>query len=198
MHIDDLNDQIMNTFIKRRIINKRPFMNLKKIYKCKAENLYKKINFFNKNYKDIILENLTAGLDYKLFSTFVSYLDKKKVSYKTKLIEDQNGSFSEFSRNKNFGQISILSIKPNQTRGNHFHNLKVEKFQLINGKATFFFKSMMTKKKFSVNMNSNRNNLIYSIPGYLHSIKNISKHKIHFVIWSNQLFNKKKPDTFKI
>ena len=51
MHIDDLNDQIMNTFIKRRIINKRPFMNLKKIYKCKAENLYKKINFFNKNYK---------------------------------------------------------------------------------------------------------------------------------------------------
>ena len=45
MHIDDLNDQIMNTFIKRRIINKRPFMNLKKIYKCKAENLYKKINF---------------------------------------------------------------------------------------------------------------------------------------------------------
>ena len=48
MHIDDLNDQIMNTFIKRRIINKRPFMNLKKIYKCKAENLYKKINFLIK------------------------------------------------------------------------------------------------------------------------------------------------------
>ena len=46
-------------------------------------------------------------------------------------------------------------------------------------------------------MNSNRNNLIYSIPDIQIALK-ISLSIKSFCYLSNQLFNKKKPDTFKI
>ena len=43
-----------------------------------------------------------------------------------------------------------------------------------------------------------KNNIIETIPGYYHDIKNISKNEAIVLLWSNQLFNIKKPDTISI
>ena len=38
--------------------------------------------------------------------------------------------------------------------------------------------------------------MFYSIPGWVHTIKNIGKSEIIGIVWANEIFNKKKPDTY--
>ena len=36
-----------------------------------------------------------------------------------------------------------------------------------------------------------------TIPGWLHSVKNLSNYPIYLIIWANEIFDKLKPDTYK-
>ena len=53
-----------------------------------------------------------------------------------------------------------------------------------------------TNKKFSIKYNETSNFILDTIPGWIHSVKNLGKKKSVIIVWSNEIFNKKKPDTF--
>ena len=38
--------------------------------------------------------------------------------------------------------------------------------------------------------------LVTSLPGYVHDIKNIGKKKLVVLVWANEVYQKNKPDTF--
>ena len=48
--------------------------------------------------------------------------------------------FFEFIKSDKNGQVSILTVKPNQIRGNHYHMTKVEKFLILSEKESLFQK----------------------------------------------------------
>jgi UDP-2-acetamido-2,6-beta-L-arabino-hexul-4-ose reductase len=60
-------------------------------------------------------------------------------------------------------------------RGRHFHHSKVEKFFVLNGKAKFVMRNLITNKVIKIFSNSTSPMVIESIPGCTHYIKNIGK-----------------------
>ena len=79
-------------------------------------------------------------------------------------LKDFRGSFLEFLKSKNNGQISVLTVRPNQTRGNHYHMTKVEKFLVLSGKGEFIFQNLISNRKKKIRVNSGEHSIVETIP----------------------------------
>ncbi len=194
LYIDDLVDD----FIK--IIKVKNFRKLfRNVFPQKTISiklLSNKINYFNEKLKNSEIPIIKNDFDKKLYSTYLSFMDQNKAYYKVTRNEDKRGEFTELFKNNNMGQVSFFSINKNQTRGNHYHDTKTEKFFLISGKVKFDFIDVITKKKYSMRLEKNNNKVVFTIPGWSHKIKNIGKEKAVFAVWANEKFDRNKPDTY--
>ena len=131
-----------------------------------------------------------------IFSSGSTFFSEKDFTYKIKKFSDKRGYFSEFLKSADFGQVSFFSILPRQVRGNHYHNTKTEKFVVITGKVRFNFINIINKKRFSILALENTNLVVNTIPGWAHNLENIGNKVAKVLVWSNEILNKKKPDTF--
>ena len=109
---------------------------------------------------------------------------------------DKRGKFVEFFKNKNSGQFAYFTANPGMTRGGHYHNTKTEKFVIVKGKAKFTFVNLTNGEKVEINANSDHPKVIDSIPGWGHNIKNVGKDELIVLLWTNEIFDKKNPDTY--
>jgi UDP-2-acetamido-2,6-beta-L-arabino-hexul-4-ose reductase len=98
-------------------------------------------------------------------------------------------------KTSNNGQFSFFTLKPGLIRGGHYHNTKTEKFFIVNGKAKFLFKNIVTNESVKILTNANSPKIIDTIPGWAHSIENIGSQTLIGFIWANEIFDKKNPDT---
>jgi UDP-2-acetamido-2,6-beta-L-arabino-hexul-4-ose reductase len=169
---------------------------IKNIFLITLSNLVSIIKSFNKREKIYLPNNISNSLIKNLYSTYLSFFSKKDFTYKIKKFSDKRGYFSEFLKNADFGQISFFSILPRQVRGNHYHNTKTEKFVVIAGKVRFNFINIINKKRFSILAVENTNLVVNTIPGWAHNLENIGNKVAKVLVWSNEILNKKKPDTF--
>ncbi|MDA9697652.1 NAD-dependent epimerase/dehydratase family protein [Candidatus Pelagibacter sp.] len=198
-------DDLVKYLFKKFITNYKNFKNKKnqKIYKkfnpiktIKVNELEKKIKQFDSIRDTYYLPNLTNIFDKKLYSTYLTYIPKKKFTYNLIKNEDNRGLFCEVFKHNNFGQISFLTINPRQTRGEHFHNTKVEKFLLISGKCTFQFKDQNSKNKKIILCDSKKPKIVETIPGWVHKIYNSTNKLAIVMIWTNEVFDANNPDTY--
>ena len=58
--------------------------------------------------------NMSNDFIKNLYSTYLSFLNKKNFRYNYKSIKDSRGSFAEILKSSSFGQISILKCKPGE------------------------------------------------------------------------------------
>ena len=197
LYIDDLIE------IFKKIINNKLKKN-KLIYKIPAtktvtlKNLSKSIFDFELKRKKLLISNFSSKFEKNLYSTFISFLPKKKITYKLKASNDSRGSFTEFLKTKNNGQISVFVAKKNQIRGHHFHHSKVEKFFVLRGKAKFSMRDISSNQKVQFNLSGEKPTVVESIPGCEHYIKNQGNEDLIVLLWCNEIFDVNKPDTFKI
>ena len=188
-YIDDL------VFLLEKIINKKLKKVQFKTYNCKISTLAEKIKKIKKNRFHSLKDFSKSKFDKYLYATYLSYIPLKDIVYKLKSHQDNRGDFVELFKYPGNGQISYFSIGPRITRGGHYHNTKVEKFFITDGKVIFDFYNINTKKKFSIKVNSKDLVVLETIPGHAHSIRNMEKKISKGIIWSNEVFDKKKPDT---
>ena len=197
LYIDDLVDLLIKmknqTYVKNKIIEK-----FKSIKKISVSDLSKLILSFENNRKNFYINNLNKKFVRDLYSTYVSFLPKNKVQYKLKSNVDSRGSFLEFIKTNSNGQFSVFVAKKNQIRGHHFHHSKVEKFLVVSGKGEFYMKDISSKKKMKFLISGNDPTVIESIPGWQHYIKNTGSSNLIVLLWSNEVFNVNKPDTYRI
>ncbi len=195
LYIDDLISIILG-YIKfpKKFSNR--IVTLKKHYSISLKDLIEIINKFKtdckKNHTPVFKEEFISNL----YTTYVSYLPQYKRKSSVKFLNDSRGSFAEILKNKIFGQISLLKINAKEIRGNHFHNSKIEKFYIINGKAEFKLRNLDKETDETFLLDSKNNVLFEMPPGHLHSVKNIGKKDLIILIWSSQIYDKKKPDTY--
>ena len=128
----------------------------------------------------------------------MSFLEKKHITKKLKTFKDKRGSFTEVLKTSEDGQFSFFTCEPGEIRGNHFHNTKIEKFLVVQGKAEFNMRNLHNEKVYKFILDGNTPELINSIPGFVHNIKNIGKEKLIVFVWANEIYNKKKPDTISV
>ncbi len=195
VYIDDVVDKLINLLNKNRI---ESYETIKPVYSISVAKIVNIISRFNSNKQDFFTDNLGNNFEKKLYSTFLSFLPTNRWFYNTKVNQDERGEFLEFLKTKKSGQLSIFSINPKQIRGGHFHHTKNERFLIINGKVKVFFKNVLNNKMISKIIDTKKNRVFRSIPGWAHKIQNITSDKIYGVVWANELLNIKKPDTIKI
>ena len=198
LYIDDLikflQKFLKNTEIKKKIIYDKFPLTKKVSIKKIAEIIYD----LDRKRTNLFVGNISTDFRKNLYSTYVSFLPKNKISYPLKSNKDIRGSFTEFLKTKHNGQLSIFTAKSGQVRGHHFHHSKVEKFLVLKGKAKFYMSDISTNKKISFIMNGNFPKVVESVPGHQHYIKNIGTSELLVLLWSNEIFDVNNSDTFSI
>ena len=197
VYIDDVIKkfiQLLDNSIKNKKLKSIEFV--KPVYKITLGKLAKQLYAFKKMSQTKILERVGSGFIRALYSTYVSYLPLDQFSYPISQNKDARGLFVEFLKTQNSGQFSYFSASPGTTRGSHYHHSKTEKFLVVKGEAKFKFLHMDKEIKYELVVNSDKPEIVETIPGWSHSITNIGKEELIVMLWSNEIFNPKKPDTY--
>lgn len=153
------------------------------------------IKSFKSSRETLIVEDVGLGLIRALYSTYLSYFDTSNFSYCVSSYEDPRGIFVEMLKTRSAGQISFFTAHPGVTRGGHYHHSKNEKFLIIKGRAKFRFKHIDTGDKFELISKDSEYRIVETIPGWAHDITNIGNDELIVMLWSNEIFDRNKPDT---
>lgn len=133
----------------------------------------------------------------KLYSTYISYLPKEKVSFPLKMNIDDRGSFTELLRSVNVGQVSINISKPGITKGQHWHNTKWEFFIVVAGHGLIQERKIDSDEIIEFEVSGDKIEAIHMLPGYTHNIINLSEtENLVTVMWANEAFDPNRPDTY--
>lgn len=198
VYIDDVVEhfvKIIDDYKKENHISRYQYINPS--YQITVGDLAKQIYAFKESRFSNILERVGTGLVRALYSTYQSYLPKEAFSYSIKQHNDQRGTFMEVLKTPDFGQFSCFTILPKMTRGNHYHHSKTEKFLVVKGRALFKFLNLDTSDTYEKKVNGSDSEIVNSIPGWAHNIKNIGDEEMIVMLWSNEIYNSLKPDTYK-
>ena len=194
VYIDDVVNQLISEM--HQGVSENTFKDVNSVYKISLGELAKKLKYFADSRENLFIENVANGIDKALYSTFISYLPKHKFIYNLKSNEDERGVFVEYLKNHQVGQFSFLTSKPGVTRGNHFHHTKIEKFFVIKGIASFKFFSLDSGEKFEIETSGEKPQIVESIPGWAHYIKNIGDEELIVLLWANEIYDQNNPDTY--
>lgn len=163
------------------------------------------LNIFKSMPTTLAMPELAEGsFAKKLYSAYLSYLPKEKIVYNLKSNVDHRGCFTELIRTANCGQLSVNVTKPGVTRGQHWHNSKWEIFIVVSGHGLIQKRRIgieqKTGRKYPViefEVTGGQMQAVQMLPGYTHNIINLSNtENLVTVIWANEPFDEKHPDTF--
>jgi len=133
----------------------------------------------------------------KLYSTYLSYLPKEKVSFELKMNCDARGSFTELLRSEKCGQVSVNISKPGITKGEHWHNTKWEFFIVVSGHGLIQQRRVGSDEVLNFEVSGEKIEAVHMLPGYTHNIINLSDtDDLVTVMWANEAFDPNKPDTY--
>ena len=156
------------------------------------------LNEFHEQPKSLTIPKIPAGsFAKKLYSTYLSYLPKEKVSFPLKMNEDNRGSFTELLRSINCGQVSINISKPGITKGEHWHNTKWEFFIVVSGRGLIQMRRIGSDEVLEFEVSGDKIEAVHMLPGYTHNIINLSDtENLVTVMWANESFDPNRADTF--
>lgn len=133
----------------------------------------------------------------KLYSTYLSYLPKEKVSFPLKMNVDARGSFTELLKTEKCGQVSVNISKPGITKGQHWHHTKWEFFIVVSGRGLIQQRKVGTDEVLNFEVSGDKIEAVHMLPGYTHNIINLSDTEdLVTVMWANESFDPGHPDTY--
>ena len=153
---------------------------------------------FNNQPKTLVVPEIPSNSFAKnLYSTYLSYLPKEKVTFPLKMNVDGRGSFTELLKSEKCGQVSINISKPGITKGQHWHNTKWEFFIVVAGHGLIQERKIGTDEVIEFEVSGDKIEAIHMLPGYTHNIINLSEtENLVTVMWANESFDPNRPDTF--
>ncbi len=156
---------------------------------------------FRQSRTDLQVPNQADPFTRKLYATYLSYLPTDQFSYPLKMNVDARGSFTEFLKTKERGQVSVNISKPKITKGNHWHHTKNEKFLVVSGRGIIRFRRVGSAESGAGSgiveypVSGEKLVVVDIPPGYTHNIENTGDTDLVTVMWANEPFNPQKPDT---
>lgn len=156
-----------------------------------AELLYS----FKESRSTLLVPDLFDPMVKKLYSTYLSYLPEEQFSYPLKMNVDQRGSFTEFLKSPERGQVSVNILKPGITKGNHWHHTKNEKFLVVSGEGIIRFRKINEEKIIAYQVSGEKLEVVDIPPGYTHNITNMGESDMVTIMWANEAFDPENPDT---
>lgn len=165
-------------------------------HKIRLGELAEKIKCFKDSRRNLSIPDMSNDLTKKLYSTYLSFLPENEFSYDLSMKCDNRGSFTEFIKTPDRGQISVNITKPGITKGNHWHHTKNEKFLVISGKGLIRFRKVGSDKIIEYEVTGDKLQVVDIPPGYTHNIENIGQIDLITIMWANEPFDPERPDTY--
>ena len=141
------------------------------------------------------IPNMSEPFTKKLYSTYLSYLPENQFSYDLKMNIDSRGSFTEFIRTPDRGQVSVNISKPGITKGNHWHHTKNEKFLVVSGSGVIRFRKIDSDEIIEYFVSGDKLEVVDIPVGYTHNIENLGDSDMVTIMWVNEIFDPENPDT---
>lgn len=153
------------------------------------------IHSFSSDREKLSVPDMSDPFVKKLYSTYLSYLPTDRFSYPLKMNKDERGSFTEFIKTPDRGQVSINISKPGITKGNHWHHTKNEKFLVVSGEGVIRFRRIGGDEVIAYHVSGEKLEVVDIPTGYTHNISNVGKNDLVTVMWCNEMFDPQNPDT---
>ncbi len=174
-----------------------PFFNgISSTYVKTLGEIKKLLTSFKDSRKELLIPHVGTGFERALYATYLSFLPTDKFSYELNGYADERGTFYEFIKTLDSGQVSISTTAPGVTRGNHYHNTKNEKFLVVKGEASIKHRQIHGDDVIEYKVSDKKMEVVEMIPGYTHDITNTGDTEMVLLLWANEIFDRENPDTF--
>jgi UDP-2-acetamido-2,6-beta-L-arabino-hexul-4-ose reductase len=165
-------------------------------YTITLQKLAETLKNFKNSRSSLSVPDNNNDLEKKLYSTYLSFLPENDFCYDLTMHEDLRGSFTEFIRTSNQGQISVNISKPGITKGNHWHHTKNEKFFVVSGSGVIKFRKVGEERVIEYKVNGDKFQVVDIPTGYTHLITNTGVKDLVTLMWANEPFDSQNPDTY--
>lgn len=81
-------------------------------------------------------------------------------------------------------------------RGDHYHKRKIETFCVIEGKALIRLRNRLTNEIKEFRLSGEKPQIIDMPINWTHNIQNIGQSDLKLLVWANEIFNPRDPDTY--
>ncbi|OIN83384.1 NAD-dependent epimerase/dehydratase family protein [Francisella sp. TX07-6608] len=195
VYIDDLIKDFIK-LLKEHNNQNSGYKNISKSYEVTLGKIVELIYSFKSSRQTLEIANMFDEFTKKLYSTYLSFLPKDQFSYPLRMNIDDRGSFTEFLRLDEKGQVSVNISKPGITKGQHWHHTKNEKFLVVGGKGVIRFRNIYSQEIIEYYVSSDKLEVVDIPTGYTHNIENLGDTDMVTIMWANEYFDKNNPDTY--
>lgn len=194
-YIDDV-VKVLVELLETRLDPKKYFYSIDKTFRVTLGDLAKMIYQFRGIRNTSILPDFSDEFTRDLYSTYLSFLEPNDFAYGVEMKTDNRGMLFELLKSRQFGQIFVSKTHRGITRGNHYHDTKVEKFCVISGHALIRLRNIHNDEVITCEVSGDKIQIVDIPPGYTHSIENIGDDEMIVLFWANEIFNPERPDTY--
>jgi UDP-2-acetamido-2,6-beta-L-arabino-hexul-4-ose reductase len=195
VYIDDVVDELISA-LAGNLMREGKYCKVPIEYKISLGEIVELIYSFRESRRNLQVPDMGDAFTKKLYATYLSYLPENNFSYPLKMNVDQRGSFTEFLKSPDRGQVSVNISNPGITKGNHWHHTKNEKFLVVSGKGVIRFRKIDEKEVYEYYVSGDRLEVVDIPVGYTHNIENLGDSDMVTIMWANEPFDPDKPDTF--
>ena len=192
VYIDDIIKQFVNMLESREY---HEFCEILNTYNTTVGELAKLIYSFKDSRENKLIPDLKDEFINKLYSVHLSYLSEDDFSYPLKMNIDDRGSFTEFIKTPDRGQVSVNISKPGIIKGEHWHMTKNEKFLVVSGSGVIRFRKIGNKEIIEYHVSGEKLEAVDIPAGYTHNIENTGSCDMVTVMWASEQFDPENPDT---
>jgi UDP-2-acetamido-2,6-beta-L-arabino-hexul-4-ose reductase len=132
----------------------------------------------------------------RLLGTYTSYIPAADLAYSLEQHTDARGTLAELLKSPHFGQMFVSRTLPGVTRGNHYHDLKVEKFCVLEGDAVIRFRPVLGDEITEHHVFGRDFKVVDIPPGVTHSIENVGSTEMVVLFWASEILDRDRTDTY--
>lgn len=195
VYIDDVITELINA-MEGSATRAGEFCEVPVVHAITLGKIAKLLYLFKESRQTITVADMSDEFAKKLYSTYLSYLPTDKFSYPLTMHSDNRGSFTEFIRTPERGQVSVNVSKPGITKGDHWHHTKNEKFLVVSGRGVIRFRRIDSDEVIEYFVSADKMEVVDIPTGYTHNIENLGDTDMVTIMWVNECFDPQKPDTY--
>ena len=196
VYVDDVVHAFIDVMDDRLPVSDGKYYLVEPTYRISLGALAETIQHFSDSRVSLALPDISDPFVRALYSTYLSYLPSDSFAYALIQRADPRGELAELLKSPRIGQIFVSRTRPGFTRGNHYHDTKVEKFVVMEGDAVIRFRHILGGDVIEYPISGREFRVVDIPPGYTHSIENVGQNDLIVLFWAAEIFDPDIPDAF--
>ena len=197
VHVDDVVARFM-THVDAESQARKPGMmraDVSPVFSISVGELAERLRAFRATRDTLHVADASDPFTRRLLGTYTSYIPLGDLAYPLTQRTDNRGTLAELLKSSQFGQMFVSRTHPGITRGNHYHDLKVEKFCVLEGDAVIRFRSLLDETVTEHRVSGTDFKVVDIPPGTTHSIENVGSVEMIVLFWASEILDPQRPDT---